>query len=499
MLGCAPLAFGEEEAQSSASEQAAEPMAMEAVTTRASVTVDGEDLAYTATAGTLPVLDDETGEVRAEVFYIAYTLDDVDDDAERPITFAFNGGPGSSSVWLHMGALGPKRVVFANDKGDAPAPPYDVVENEYTWLKWTDLVFLDPVSTGFSRPAPGVDKKDFHGVEEDASSVGDVIQLYVSRHDRWDSAKWLCGESYGSTRAAAVADYLQTRHGMFLNGVVMVSAAIDFATLRFGNGNQLPYAVFLPTYVATAWYHDMLSGATQQMSLERVTRGAEQWVENAYVPALFQGRPTDEGDMAQLVDDMSQWTGLREDFVRAADARISIWRFTKELLRDERRTVGRLDSRFKGIDADAAGESPSYDPSYSTILGPYTGAVNQYLREDLGVTTEKVYEILTGKVRPWNYDEVATGRYLNVAGRLRDAMNRNEHLRVLFVSGYYDLATPYYATEYVIRQMLLDDVRRDHVKHIVYPAGHMMYLHKPSLVKLTDDVREFYEAAADAQ
>ncbi len=456
----------------------------------ASISLNGKTLEYDWSAGTMPVLDDTTGETRAEVFHIAYR---VASDEPRPVTFVFNGGPGSSSVWLHMGLCGPKRIVFANDKGDPTPPPYDVVDNEFTWLAWTDLVFIDPVSTGFSRPAEGVEKSEFHGLEQDISSVGDFIRLWTTRNDAWGAPKFLCGESYGTTRAAGLSVYLQQRHAMYLNGIVMISSALDFGTLRFGAGNILPPALYLPTYAATAHYHKALERDLQRKGLDDLLAEVESFVVEEYTPALLLGDRLDEAQRAAIVKKLTRYTGTSEAFIDRVRLAPTIWRFTKELLRDQERTVGRLDSRFQGIDADPSGDSTERDPSYDVILGPYAGAINQHLRGELGVTEDRVYEILTGNVRPWDYGSDGNGSYVNVAPRLAEALRINKDLKVEFHSGYYDLATPYFATEYVISQLHLDDELRDNVTHVLYPSGHMMYLHLPSLEKQSRAARAFYE------
>ena len=457
-----------------------------------SIAIGSDRLEYTWSAGTMPVLDDESGETRAEMFHVAYR---VESDEERPVTFVFNGGPGSSSVWLHMGICGPKRIAFANDKGDPTPPPYKVVDNEHTWLAWTDLVFIDPISTGYSRPAEGVEKSEFHGLEEDIASVGDFIRLWTTRHDAWGAPKFLCGESYGTTRAAGLALYLQERHAMYLNGVVMVSSVLDFGTLRFGPGNVLPPALFLPSYAATAHYHGRLSEEWQGLPVDDLLEEAEEFAITTYAPALMMGDRLDEGERTNVTRTVAEMTGTSVAFVDRHRMAPPIWRFTKELLRDRDRSVGRLDSRFTGIESDPGSHAPEGDPSYDVILGPYSGAIHQHLRGELGIEDDRVYEILTGKVRPWDPGSAGDGRYVNVATRLREAMRMNKDLHVVFQSGLYDLATPYFATDYVISQMFLDPEVRDQVTHDVYPSGHMMYLHLPTLEQQTIDTRAFYGRA----
>ncbi|GAB4554713.1 MAG: peptidase S10 [Phycisphaerales bacterium] len=454
------------------------------------VRLDDRTLVYTWSAGTLPILDDETGEERAQMFHVAYR---VESDTPRPVTFVFNGGPGSSSVWLHMGICGPKRIAFANDKGDPTPPPYDVVDNEHTWLAWTDLVFIDPISTGYSRPAGESEKSDFHGLEQDIASVGDFIRLWTTRNDAWGAPKFLCGESYGTTRAAGLSLYLQERHAMYLNGIVMVSSALDFGTLRFGDGNILPPALFLPTYAATAHYHGRLDEAYQRLSVDELMARVEAFVITTYTPALMMGDRLVGPERERVVDALSRFTGTSPAFIERHRLAPPIWRFTKELLRDQERSVGRLDSRFTGIESDPGSHAPEGDPSYDVILGPYSGAIHQHLRGELGIEDDRVYEILTGKVRPWDYGSEGNASYVNVAPHMREAMRMNKDLHVVFQSGLYDLATPYFATDHVISQLHLDPEIRDNVTHETYPAGHMMYLHLPTLARQSRDTRAFYE------
>jgi carboxypeptidase C (cathepsin A) len=462
--------------------------------TRHRVTVNGRPLAYTATTGYM-VMRDEEGKHRANVFFVAYTKDGVADPGKRPITFAFNGGPGSSSVWLHMGALGPKRVLMT-EKGEALPPPYRMVDNEYTWLDQTDLVFIDPVTTGFSRPAPGQDPKQFHGYQEDLESVGAFIRLYTTRYGRWSSPKFLAGESYGTTRSAGLAGHLQDRYGLYLNGVVLISSILNFQTARFEVGNDLPYPLFLPTYTATAWYHRQLPPDLQGKPLRQVLDEVEGFAIRDYTLALAQGDGLAPQERQRIAGQLARYTGLTPEYVERSNLRVTIGRFTKELLREQRRSVGRLDSRFQGMDRDAAGESYDFDPSYNAaIYGPYTSTLNDYLRRELRFENDLPYEILTGRVQPWNYGNVQN-RYLNVAETLREAMSKNPSLRVFIASGYYDLATPFFATDYTVSHLGLDPRLRDNVEVHYYEAGHMMYIHHPSLVRFSEDVSRFLSSAS---
>ncbi|MGD1894443.1 MAG: S10 family peptidase [Cyclobacteriaceae bacterium] len=463
--------------------------------TQHSVRVGGQTIDYTATTGYL-VLRKENGDARAKMFFIAYTRNGVDDLSKRPITFTFNGGPGSSSVWLHMGGLGPRRIKMT-EKGESLPPPYELVDNEYTWLDKTDLVFIDPVETGLSRPAEGVEKSEFTGYEEDISSVGDFIRLYTTRNGRWSAPKFLAGESYGTTRAAGLSGYLQDRHGMYLNGLMLISSILNFQTARFTKGNDLPYILFLPTYAAIAWYHQQLPN--QPEALEPFLQEVERFAIGEYASALMLGDELPEDRKNQIISRLHQYTGLSEEYLERTHYRIHISRFVKELRRDEGVTVGRLDGRMTGVDYDDAGEFYEFDPSYSaTIYGPYTTAINAYLKADLEYENDLPYEILTGRVRPWNYSNVQN-EFLNVAETLRSAMSVNPFLKVHVFNGYYDLATPYFATDYTFNHMFLNEELEDNISMSFYESGHMMYIHQPSLVKMKQEVDQFIEQTLEQQ
>ncbi|RMD98322.1 MAG: peptidase S10, partial [Calditrichaeota bacterium] len=397
---------------------------------------------------------DEYGKLKARIFFISYEKEGNGSKETRPITFAFNGGPGSSSVWLHMGALGPRRVKMG-DAGEALPAPYQLEDNPYTWLAFTDLVFIDPVMTGYSRPAKGEDKKQFHGVKEDVQSVGEFIRLYTTRYNRWLSPKFLAGESYGTTRAAGLSGYLLDRYGMYLSGICLVSSILQFETASFAAGHDLAFALYLPTYTATAWYHKKLP-ADLQKDLQETLNRARKWALGEYLLALAQGDQLSARQQEAIAEKLARFTGLSKKYVLESNLRIPIFRFVKELLRDERKTVGRLDSRFKGIDRDAAGERFEYDPSYAAIYGPFTAAINHYLRNELKYENDLVYEILTGRVQPWNWNTNGRQGYVNVAETLRKAMTQNPYLKVFIANGYYDLATPFFATEYTVSHMQLD-------------------------------------------
>ncbi|MCI0432313.1 MAG: peptidase S10 [Gemmatimonadetes bacterium] len=463
--------------------------------TQHQITVGGRVLRYTATAGYLPMRA-EDGAPEAWMFFIAYTADAAD-RAARPVTFTYNGGPGSSSVWLHMGSLGPRRVRLT-DTGDPMPPPAQFVDNEDTWLGFTDLVFIDPVLTGFSRPAEGKDKSQFTGVEEDIRSVGDFIRRWTTRWERWPSPKFLAGESYGTFRSAGVAQYLQQRHGMYINGISLISSVLDLKTLVFTPGHDLPYALYLPAYTAVAWYHRKLPADLQALPLADAVQRARQFADNEYVRALVRGSALPPDERARVRTAVARFSGLSEDFVERADLRVSDARFFKELARADGETIGRLDARFRGKDRDAAGESIEADPSYAAIQGPFTGVVNEYLRNELNYQNDLTYEVLGGRVQPWNWYGDATGytnlATINMAERLRQAMTQNPALRVWVANGWYDLATPFSATEYTFRHLGGDPALTERVHMTYYESGHMMYIHAPSRRQFTEDARAFYAA-----
>lgn len=473
------------------------------ITTQHTVIVNGTTIAYTATTGTMLLREeretegDDAGrsegqQPRATIFFVAYTRDDAHDLSTRPLTFVFNGGPGSSSVWLHLGVFGPRRALL-DPIGNLPPPPYRMVPNEYSLLDATDLVFIDPVSTGYSRVVDGEKASTFHGFTKDIESVGDFIRLYTSRYGRWLSPKFLAGESYGTTRAAGLSGYLQERHGMFLNGLVLISSVLDFLTVDFTPGNDLPYALFLPTYTATAWYHQQLDPQLQR-DLQAALRQAEAFAAGPYMRALLLGAALPAAERAEIVTQLARFTGLSPQYIEATELRVHIDRFVKELLRDQRRTVGRLDSRFQGIDRDAAGENHAYDPSLANITGPYTAALNHYVRADLRFPSDLPYEILTGRVQPWSYRE-HENQYVSVGETLRHAMSINPFLKVFVANGYYDLATPYWATTYTFNHLQLDPSLQRNIAMGFYEAGHMMYIHQPSLAQLKRDLAQFIASA----
>ena len=463
--------------------------------THHTIKINNQVIPYTATAGYI-TLRDEEGKGKANVFFTAYTREDIKDLSHRPLTFAFNGGPGSSTVWLHLGALGPKKVLL-DDNGFPLPPPFKLIDNPYTLLDVSDIVCLDAISTGFSRALPGEKPQQFHGVREDIEAVGEFIRLYLTRNNRWLSPKFILGESYGTTRATGLAGYLQGRRfGLYLNGVILVSSVLDFSTLDFSPGNDLAYILFLPTYTATAWYHHRLPNDLQTKSLREVLDEAEKLALNEYSLALLKGNSLSAEEKEVIIKKISRFTGLSPSYLAQANLRVSAYRFFKELLRNKHLTVGRLDSRFTGRDADAAGERPDFDPSSTAITGPFATLINHYLRVDLKFPNDLTYAIY-GNVRPWRWIYEQQDRTPNVylAETMRQALNQNKFLKVFVANGYYDLATPYFATEYTFNHIGLNGEFKDRVKMGFYEAGHMMYIHKKSHAQLKKDLAEFIKWA----
>ncbi len=456
--------------------------------TEHSIRINGQTIQYTAIAGTM-VLKKEDGTPTASIFYIAYTKNDVPDVTKRPLTFAFNGGPGASSVWLHMGSLGPKRVLM-DPEGNPEPPPYKFVDNEYSLLDQSDLVFIDPVSTGYSRAPTEGEARNFHGFTEDLRSVGEFIRLYTTRNARWTSPKFLAGESYGTTRAAALSGYLQETLGMNLNGIVLMSSVLNFGTILFNPGNDLPYALFLPTYTAAAWYHKKLPKDLQAAGLQKAVEESKRYAAGPYTTALFKGHSISAEERGAVIKNLARLTGLPPEYIDESDLRVRAGRFEKELLHDQRRIVGRYDSRLEGADEDVTASNPEYDPSYASVQGPFTATFNEYVRTELKFESDQPYEVLTGKVQPWSYREYEN-RYVDVSGTLADAMTQNGALRVFVANGYYDLATPLLGTEYTFNHMRLAPKLRDHVSMGFYEAGHMMYTHLKSLEKVKQDIAKF--------
>ena len=460
------------------------------VETKHVATIDGREVRYIAKAGTI-ILRDAEDKPTASIFYIAYTREDSTNAAERPLTFSFNGGPGSSSVWMHMGLLGPRRVVLEEDGGPLP-PPYKLTNNDYSLLDLTDLVFIDPVSTGYSRATKPDDARKFHGVREDVASVAEFIRLYVTRNKRWPSPKFIIGESYGTTRAAALSGELANRHRMNVNGIMLVSTVLNFQTIRFAEGNDLPYILYLPSYTTTAWYHKKLPPDLQKLKLADLVAKAESFASGEYNSALFLGSALKPDERKRVVRELARFTGLPERYVERSDLRIPLHRFARELLADENRVIGRFDSRYTGMIRDRVNDSMEYDPSGEAVFSAFGSTFNDYVRRELNFESDLSYEILTGL--GWNWGE--NNGYLNVGETLANTLTRNPFLRVHVSEGYYDMATPFFASHYTFTHLGLDSQLAKNITIDNYSAGHMMYLNMADLKKQKADLSKFIREAA---
>ena len=479
---------GKTEAQLPAKEISEKPLAV----THHSIRLRGQTFSYQATAGYMPIKDD-SGKLKAQIFFVAYTKKDEEKDlSNRPITFAFNGGPGSSSIWLHLGALGPKRVRLT-EEGKALPPPYQLTSNDYSWLDFTDLVFIDPVGTGYSRPAPGVEPKDFFGVKEDIASVGEFIRLYVTRNNRWLSPKFIAGESYGTTRTAGLSGYLQNQVGMNCNGLILISSVLNFQTISFSPGNDLPCVLYLPAYTCAAWYHKKLPPPLQT-DLEKIRKEVEQFVLNEYLIALAKGNELTEPERGKMIEKLAAYTGLSKLHIKNANLRISQEDFVKELLRSENRWLGVLDSRITG---GYKVEEFMEDPSVFEVSGSFIATWNDYVRRELKYESDLSYKVLSVKANEmWNWQSGTDGMgYVNVATTLQKAMNENRFLKVFIASGFYDLDTSYFATKYTVSNLDLVPGLKGNITLAFYHAGHQMYTHLPSLIKLKSDVASFVQKA----
>ena len=489
LLG-ASVACGAGEAKESQAPAAASPRdsatAAPAVT-RHAISVDAATLSYTATAGYMPIAD-ESGKLLARIFYVAYTKEPREDAGSRPLTFAFNGGPGASSMWLHLG-LGPKRAAFNSD-GTVLDAAARLQDNESTWLQFTDLVFVDPIGTGFSRAAEGVDAKQYYEVSRDVQMAAGFIRRYITQSDRWLSPAFVAAESYGTTRAAGVVNYLQEVSGINLNGVILLSCALNYETFWFEEGNDLPYVLTLPSYTASAWYHNRLSPPLQANLADALKR-AQEWAMNEYVRGLMKGERLTDAERDELADRLSRYTGIGKEYLLRRHLRVNVSQFTMELLRDARRAIGRLDSRVSTIVSSQSADRAPSDPSLFAVTGPLAAALNDYLRNDLNFRTDLRYEYLSNEInRAWRWLSGGQG-YVYVVDDLEEAMSRDNRLGVFVGAGYYDLATPYLAQVYTFDHMQLDPALRRNITINTYATGHQIYTHTDSRAKLAADVADF--------
>jgi carboxypeptidase C (cathepsin A) len=462
------------------------------------IRLNGQSISYKAVASTTLIKNDKD-EPTALIYSTAYTRSDVKDLSLRPIAFIFNGGPGSASVWLNMGAFGPRRVVTGNATATPPAP-YKIVDNDNSLLDKADLVFIDPVGTGFSRAAGKAQDKDFWGVVQDIKSLAQFINLYVSRNNRWNSPKFLIGESYGTFRSVALGNYLQSNDGMSINGIVLISSVLDMGTLSFSTGDDRSYIFYLPTYAATSWYFNILKD--RPLDLRGFLDDVRRFASTEYAAALMQGSKLSIAEEAEIAKTLSRLTGLDEDYLIKAHLRVTLAQFQAELQRSKGLTVGRYDSRVSGATYDLLTEYAEFDPSYSGILGAFTAAFNNYVRGDLkfggGDRNYKVLPKEPGREWDWKHSS-GPGSYFPGAPNVEEDLVRelieNPHLRVQIENGYFDLATPFFATEYTMDHLLLPENARDRIHLNYYDAGHMMYLHEEDLVKLKVNVGNFIDSS----
>lgn len=459
----------------------ARPAEEKSSVTHHSARIGGQQITYTATAATYVIKADD-GTPKATFFFVAYTKDDVPDITHRPLSFVYNGGPGSSSLFTHMG-LGPRRAAL-NPEGSGMAAPYVVEDNRDSFLDATDMVFIDAVSTGYSRPAPGENAAQFHGVIQDANWFSDFIYQYVTRNARWASPKFLIGESYGTTRSAELSGVLQNRHQMYLSGIVLLSSV---AFSNFGSDERNIF--FLPTFIVSAWYHKLLPPELQKLSADEIAQKAREFAHGEYAQALDKGDRISPAEHQTAVKDLARYTGLSTKYLEQANLRISPFRWFRELERDKRKVVGRLDSRFENYEADAAGERTDFDASEVSYEGVYVATFHDYLRRELKWDTDAYYTV-TARVQPWDQ----TGN-TQVADVLRAAMTEQGVLKVLVLCGYYDLATPFNGIEHTVNHMGLEPSIRKNISFAYYESGHMVYIDQKANDKLHKDVDDFINSS----
>jgi len=451
--------------------------------TQHTVHIRGKEIKYTATTGTLPIRSDD-GKVAARIFFVAYSKDG-EDARTRPVSFLYNGGPGSATVWLHMGSFGPKRVQMADD-GFQPAPPYQLVDNDDSMLDSTDLVFIDAISTGYSRVVAGVNPAQYHGQSGDLRAFGDFIDEYLKTYSRWASPKYLIGESYGTIRSAGLSQELQSRHGIELNGIVLVSALLTYQTISTSPQNDVALISYFPTYTASAWYHKKLP-ADLAGDLKKALDESRTFADGEYAAALLKGNSLPAAERHAVAQKIARLTGLSVEYVEQTNLRIDPGRFRKELLRDKRLAIGRLDSRFTTTDLDAAGEQEEFDPSNTALQGAWTAMFMDYVRNELKWESDLQFNS-SGNVRPWTYDQ---NRYMDMTEPLRSTMAKNPYLKVLVAAGYYDMATPFHGIEMNMWHLAYDPSYTQRFAFEYYEGGHMMYIRPSAHKKLADDITKF--------
>ena len=466
------------------------------VVTHHQISLDGKTLKYTATAGRLPIKRGD-GKIEAEMFFVAYSVDG-QDASKRPLTFAFNGGPGSATIWLHMGALGPKHVALTAD-GVLPAAPYRVEDNPYTLLDKSDLVMVDAIGTGFSRAENMDTSKKFWGVKGDIEAFSEFIRMYLSRYERWSSPLFLLGESYGTTRAAGISGHL-SELGINFNGITLLSMVLNFQTLEDTKTNDEPYVYLIPSYTMIAGYHHKLPSDLLQ-DLNKARQEAEQWAVGEYAQALAKGDAMTAAERDKVVTDMARYTGLTKEVIDQANLRIDVPKFTHYLLLDQKVRVGRLDGRYTGPDPDGLLDTRFYDPTEANIMAPYNTVFNNYVRTELGYKTDMPYYVFAqqqGFEDRWDWGSAGEG-FPDTASALRRAVVKNPYLKVLVMEGYYDLACPYFAANYTVDHLNLPEKYRAQISYATYESGHMVYLHQSSLKKMKGDEAGFIEKSMTAQ
>ena len=482
LMGCAAAEAPEGPAEASAA-QAEEPVVLQH-----SAVVQGKTLDYTTTTGLMTV---ETAGGACEIFFMAYTLDGTEDLSKRPVTFAYNGGPGSCSEFVQMGFLAPRRITF-DENGNVQDFPAGITDNEYSILDLTDLVFIDPVGTGYSKPAEGADLKEFVGYENDLRSVGDFIRLYTSRYGRWGSPKYLAGESYGTTRSIGLADYLANTYSMNLNGIMLISDISDFTILMEGSPADLSYVLYLPTYTADAWYHKKLGGDYQAMELEKLLEEVRAFAENEYLTALFRGKKLDGTEKQAVAERLAAYTGLDKETILAANLRVKYQDFCKTLLSDRGLVIGRYDGRYTGPLVPGDMGDGAADPSDAAMDGIYGAAVNRYISEELGYHTDRPYITASNDIfAVWDIPS-DFGMGFNQRDIVYSVMSKNKFLKVWVLGGYYDLATPFYSAEWFFNHVFVNDETEKNFQFTHYPCGHMIYMQEECLAQFRKDAEKWY-------
>ena len=490
---------GDKDAKAAEKEKSADAAPKEeSSVTEHTLKIGGQTIPYKATAATV-LLKNDKDEPTALLYSTAYTRTDVKDTTQRPLSFIYNGGPGSASLWLHMGAFGPRRVV-TTDAEHTPPPPYKLVDNVSTLLDKTDMVFIDPVGTGFSHSVGKAQDKDFWGVDQDVKSLAQFISIYVNRNNRWNSPKFLIGESYGTFRSAALGNYLQQRDGMYLNGIDLISSVLDLGTISFHTGDDMSYIFYVPSYAATAWYHKVLADrpADQKSFIEE----ARQFAQTEYAAALIKGSRLGASEKAAVAKKLSRYTGLSEDYVTRANLRVNLPQFMEELQRARGLTTGRLDARYSGFTYNLLAETANSDPQSDAVTGAFTAVFNSYVRDELKFGQDKPYHAISSGVgNNWDWKHEGAGGYgfpgsPNVEGDLVQAMLTNPHLKVEVENGIYDLATPFFATEYTMEHLGLPEKLQKNIRLQYYDAGHMMYVREEDLTKLKANIAAFIDSAS---